>query len=82
LQAVVFSPGTDGAVNLPDSALPYPRVLPTVGGVQATSFAGYKDHMGDTREVWFIHAGFLYEITTYKPLVPWLMQILQTWRFI
>jgi hypothetical protein len=53
----------------------------TVAGVQATSF-GYNDQMGDTREVWFIHAGFLYEITTYQPLAPWLMQIVQTWRFI
>src|SRR5258708_1735178 len=38
----------------------------TVAGIQATSFAGYNPTMGDTREVWFIHAAFLYELPTYK----------------
>jgi hypothetical protein len=38
--------------------------------------------MGAAHEVWFMHGGFLYEVVTYKPLAPWLMQILQTWRFI
>jgi hypothetical protein len=28
--------------------------------------------MGDTREIWFIHGGFLYEVTTYKQLDSWL----------
>jgi hypothetical protein len=37
--------------------------------------------MGDTREVWFIKGGFLYEVTTYKQLDTWLAQILQTWQF-
>jgi hypothetical protein len=48
----------------------------------AKSFFGYNDQMGDTREVWFIHGGFLYEVTTYKPLDAWLTAILQSWKFI
>ena len=39
-----------------------------VDGTPAKSFFGYNDQMGDTWEVWFIHGGFLYEVTTYKPL--------------
>ena len=34
--------------------------------------------MGDTREIWFINAGLLYEATTYKQLATWLTPILQT----
>ena len=52
-----------------------------VGGVPAKSFFGYNDAMGDTLEVWLIHGGFLYEVTTYKPLDAWLTPILQTWKF-
>ena len=53
-----------------------------VDGVPAKSFFGYNDQMGDTWEVWFIHDGFLFEVTTYKPLDAWLTSILQTWKFI
>jgi hypothetical protein len=44
------------------------RTDTTVDGVQATTFFGHNDAIGDTREVWFIHGGFLYEVTTYKEL--------------
>jgi hypothetical protein len=37
-----------------------------VDGTPAKSFIGYNDQMGATREVWFIHGGYLYEITTYR----------------
>jgi hypothetical protein len=33
------------------------------------------------REIWFIHGGFLYEVTTYKQLDSWLTPIMQTWQF-
>ena len=38
--------------------------------------------MGDTREVWFIHGGFLYEVVTYKELDDWFAGIMRTWKFI
>jgi len=44
-------------------------------------FFGNNDVMGDTREVWFIHGGYLYEVTTYKPLETLLSQIIQSWTF-
>jgi hypothetical protein len=36
--------------------------------------------MGDTREIWFMNAGLLYEVTTYKQLDTGLVPILQTWQ--
>ena len=53
-----------------------------VDGTRATMFFGNNTIMGDTREVWFIHGGFLYEVTTYKELDTWLGGIMRTWRFI
>ena len=53
-----------------------------IDGAPAKSFFGYNDAMGDTWEVWIIHDGFLFEVTTYKPLDAWLTAILQTWKFI
>jgi hypothetical protein len=58
------------------------RTDTTVAGVQAITFFGHNDEIGDTREVWFIHSGFLYEVTTYKELNAWLQPIIQSWRFI
>jgi len=37
--------------------------------------------IGKTREVWFIHSGYLYEITTYAYLDLWLANILSTLSF-
>jgi len=53
----------------------------TIDGVPATMFYGSNSVMGDTREIWFINAGLLYEVTTYKQLAAWLVPILQTWQF-
>jgi hypothetical protein len=36
--------------------------------VPATMFYGSNSIMRDTREIWFINAGLLYEVTTYKQL--------------
>jgi hypothetical protein len=44
-------------------------------------FFGSNSVMGDTREIWFTHGGFLYEVTTYKELDSWLAPIMQTWQF-
>ncbi len=53
-----------------------------IGGAPATMFYSTNAVMGDTREVWFIKNGFLYEVTTYKELDAWLSGIMQTWRFL
>jgi hypothetical protein len=50
----------------------------TIAGVPALAFHDFDAAMGQTYEVWFIRGGFLYEISTYKELEPWLNQILAT----
>jgi hypothetical protein len=50
----------------------------TVAGASGIEFFSYAPRLDDTREVWFIHGGFLYEVTTYKNFDAWL----QSWRFI
>lgn len=52
-----------------------------VDGSRATIFFGENPIMGETREVWFIYDGFLYEVVTFKKLDAWLADIIATWRF-
>ena len=61
------------------------RDNPTYGlidGAPAAAFYSRDAHLGDTYEIWVIHGGYLYEITTLKPLDTWLQGIMQTWRFL
>ncbi len=53
-----------------------------IAGAQGTEFFGHNDQMDDTREIWFIHGGYLFEVYTYKPLDSWLMAIMKTWKFL
>jgi len=52
-----------------------------IDGVLGTIFWSKNSIMGDTREVWFIKDGFLYEVVTYKQLDEWLGAIMKTWQF-
>ncbi len=54
----------------------------SIGGVPGIIFFSEHPLMGPTREVWFIHKGFLYEVTTYKALDAWIADIIKTWVFI
>ena len=53
-----------------------------IDGAHATIFFSKSNLIGDTREVWFIHGGFLYEVTARKDLDAWLAEVMKTWRFI
>ena len=53
-----------------------------VDGVLGASFHSSSISLGETREVWFISNGFLYEVTAPRALEPWLSVILQTWKFL
>jgi len=50
--------------------------------VEAVTFNSYDEFLGETREVWFIYNGHLYEITTFKGVGDWFAPLLQTWRFL
>ena len=54
----------------------------TVDGATAAAFYSTNTELGATREVWVVRGGFLYEVTTLKPLDTWLGEIIQTWKFI
>lgn len=53
-----------------------------IDSARATIFFSENALMGETREVWFINNGFLYEVVTYKTLDTWLSEIIRTWKFI
>lgn len=52
-----------------------------IDGAVGAAFYSRHDLLGETREIWLIHKGFLYEITTLKPLDTWLDSIMGTWKF-
>jgi hypothetical protein len=54
----------------------------TIDGVTAASFYSSNAVLGDTAEIWFIHGGYLFEVTTLKPLAGWLSQIMMSWEFL
>lgn len=51
-------------------------------GTEAVTFTSQDFTLGETREIWFIKGGFLYEITTFKGVGNWLVPIIQSWRFL
>ena len=53
-----------------------------IDGVSGITFFGFDANVGQTREIWFIHNHFLYEVTTYKELDSELSEIMKAWRFI
>lgn len=54
----------------------------TVDGATGAAFYSESATLGETREIWFIHGGFLFEVTAPKPLESWLGDIMRTWQFI
>jgi len=54
----------------------------SIDGATGAAFYSTDQLLGDTAEVWFLHGGYLYEVTTLKELTPWFDPIVQTWKFI
>ena len=51
-------------------------------GTLATIFFSTNPLLGETREVWFIHGGYLFEVTAPKDNATWLSGIVLSWKFI
>lgn len=49
--------------------------------IRAAAFNSLDAFLGETFEVWFIHEGYLYEITTLKNTSDWITPILNSWKF-
>ena len=54
----------------------------TIDGVKAVTFNSQDSFLGDTREIWFIHNGYLYEVTTFAGVANWFTPIIQSWKFL
>ncbi|MBI2624580.1 hypothetical protein HYW67_03785 [Candidatus Parcubacteria bacterium] len=66
--------------DIPDMAIDTPQTV-SVGGENALAFLSRDDSLGNTREVWFVSGGYLYQITAYAEMDDLLGKILQTWEF-
>lgn len=53
-----------------------------IDGATGASFYSKNDVLGETAEVWFIRAGYLYEVNTFKDRAEWLSTIMATWKFL
>jgi len=53
-----------------------------VDGAKGAAFYSADPILGETREVWFIKNGHLFEVTTLKVLEADLLEVLGTWKFI
>lgn len=54
----------------------------TVDGAFGTMFLSEQSLLGPTREIWVIHDGYLFEISTLKPLDSWLQSIMASFQFL
>jgi hypothetical protein len=54
----------------------------TIDGAPGASFYSKSANLGDTAEVWFIHGGYLFEVTTPKVEAKWLSDVMTSWRWI
>ena len=54
----------------------------TLDGVRAVTFNSLDERLGETREIWAIHNGYLFEITTFRGVGNWFAPIIQSWRFL
>lgn len=54
----------------------------TIDGAIGASFFSEHAALGETAEIWFVQNGYLYEVTTLKPLAQWLSGVMNSWEFI
>ena len=48
---------------------------------QGDTLADVNVFVADTVQVWFTKNGVMYEVIAFKDDEPWLLSLLQTWRF-
>jgi maltose-binding protein MalE len=67
--------------DLPDLIIKNPEQRVLKNGVPALIFFSEEASLGETREIWFVHNGFLYQISTYATLDNLVAKIMETWKF-
>ena len=66
--------------DIPDMAISNEKEI-SVGGERALSFTSQDDLGGETREIWMVHGGFLYQVKGYKNFEEKMIEVLKTWKF-
>jgi len=67
--------------DLPDLKMESPEQRLLKNGEPALIFFSEETSLGQTREIWFIHNGYLYQVSTYKELDSLVAAIISTWKF-
>lgn len=68
-------------MDVPSGVMEEPMEV-VIDGVRANAFFSKHVLLGETREVWFLRGGYLFEVTTYRQLDAWLAGVMATWRFL
>jgi hypothetical protein len=67
--------------DLPTLEMQYTDSLTIGTGTPALSFASSDPDFGPTRELWFAHGSYLFQVVTYPDRAAWLAPIISTIRF-
>lgn len=69
--------------DIPDLSIREPQeVLVGANGKGIAFLSDNGNYDGNSREVWFVYKGFLYQISTYASLDPLLKSVFSTWKFL
>ena len=86
---IYIAPYTDSQITLArikadtrNTASGDPQEIVLQNGTHALIFWSYGGPLGTMRELWFMHGGNLYEVTTYQELDTWLADIMRSWTFL
>ena len=66
--------------DIPDMSISNEKEI-SVGGEKALNFTSQDDLGGETREIWMVHGGYLYQIKGYKNFEEKMIEVLKTWKF-
>lgn len=66
----------------PDAVIEDAQYIELSGDVRALLFWSEDSFIGKTRELWFVHSGYMYQVTTYAESDSWLAKIMSTWTFL
>ena len=66
--------------DIPDMSISNEKEI-SVGGEKALNFTSQDDLGGETREIWMVHGGFLYQVKGYKNFEEKMIEVLKTWKF-
>lgn len=67
--------------DLPDMKITNAENRVLKNGIPAFLFFSEEASLGETREIWFIKDGYLYQITATKEIDSLVAQIVATWKF-